>query len=53
MGWNSWNAFGCDVNSTKIMTAATEMIQLGLKDLGYQYVNSMFNLGPFVSYYLC
>ncbi|KAJ5831777.1 hypothetical protein N7474_000088 [Penicillium riverlandense] len=39
LGWNSWNAFGCDVNSTKILTAATEMIQLGLKDLGYQYVN--------------
>ncbi|KAJ5688790.1 hypothetical protein N7462_003182 [Penicillium macrosclerotiorum] len=39
LGWNSWNAFGCDINSTKIMTAATEMVNLGLKDLGYEYVN--------------
>ncbi|KAJ5177268.1 uncharacterized protein N7482_003145 [Penicillium canariense] len=39
LGWNSWNAFGCDVDSTKIMTAANEMVKLGLKDLGYEYVN--------------
>nr|O94221.1 RecName: Full=Probable alpha-galactosidase B; AltName: Full=Melibiase B; Flags: Precursor [Penicillium simplicissimum]CAA08915.1 alpha-galactosidase 1 [Penicillium simplicissimum] len=39
LGWNSWNAFGCDVDSTKIMTAANEMVHLGLKDLGYEYVN--------------
>jgi alpha-galactosidase len=42
LGWNSWNAFGCDVDSTKIMTAANEMVNLGLKDLGYEYVNSEF-----------
>ncbi|KAJ5191839.1 uncharacterized protein N7498_010824 [Penicillium cinerascens] len=39
LGWNSWNAFGCDVNEDKIMTAANEMVKLGLKDLGYEYVN--------------
>jgi alpha-galactosidase len=40
LGWNSWNAFGCDINSTKVMTAATEIVNLGLKDRGYEYVNS-------------
>ncbi|KAL2010758.1 hypothetical protein VTN00DRAFT_6565 [Thermoascus crustaceus] len=39
LGWNSWNAFACDINEDKIMTAATEMVNLGLKDLGYEYVN--------------
>ena len=40
MGWNSWNAFNCDVNETKILTAANEIVNLGLKDAGYEYVNS-------------
>ncbi|OOQ88982.1 putative alpha-galactosidase B [Penicillium brasilianum] len=39
LGWNSWNAFGCDIDSTKLMTAANEIVNLGLKDLGYEYVN--------------
>lgn len=39
LGWNSWNAFGCNVDETKILTAANEMVSLGLHDLGYQYVN--------------
>jgi alpha-galactosidase len=41
LGWNSWNAFGCDINSTKILTAANKIVNLGLKDRGYEYVNSM------------
>jgi alpha-galactosidase len=43
LGWNSWNAFGCDVNETKIMTAANEVVNLGLKDAGYEYINSRFS----------
>ncbi|KAK2763209.1 hypothetical protein FQN54_009845 [Arachnomyces sp. PD_36] len=39
LGWNSWNAFKCDVDEEKIMTAANEIVDLGLKDLGYSYVN--------------
>jgi alpha-galactosidase len=39
LGWNSWNAFGCDINSTKILTAANELVSLGLKDAGYSYIN--------------
>ena len=38
MGWNSWNAFGSKNNEelTKAMTDA--IINLGLADLGYEYV---------------
>jgi len=39
LGWNSWNAFGCDVDETKILTAANSLVSLGLKDAGYEYVN--------------
>ncbi|KAJ5165648.1 Aldolase-type TIM barrel [Penicillium coprophilum] len=39
LGWNSWNAFGCEIDSKKIVTAANEVVNLGLKDLGYEYVN--------------
>ncbi|KAJ5262702.1 hypothetical protein N7524_008007 [Penicillium chrysogenum] len=39
LGWNTWNAFGCDIDSTKIITAANEVINRGLKDLGYEYIN--------------
>ncbi|KAE9382106.1 glycoside hydrolase family 27 protein [Stipitochalara longipes BDJ] len=39
LGWNSWNAFGCNINETNIMTAAEQLVNLGLKDVGYEYVN--------------
>jgi hypothetical protein len=42
LGWNSWNAFGCNVDETKIMTAANQIVNLGLKDSGYEYVNSEY-----------
>jgi alpha-galactosidase len=38
LGWNSWNAYFCDVNQTKIMQAANAMVDLGFKDAGYEYV---------------
>lgn len=38
MGWNSWNAFGCDVNETSILSAAKSIISLGLQDLGYDTI---------------
>lgn len=38
MGWNSWNAFGCDVNESDILTAAKSIVDLGLKDVGYNTV---------------
>ncbi|PMD32714.1 glycoside hydrolase family 27 protein [Hyaloscypha variabilis F] len=39
LGWNSWNAFGCNINETNILTAANQLVSLGLKDVGYEYVN--------------
>jgi hypothetical protein len=40
LGWNTWNAFGCNINETNILTAANQIVKLGLKDAGYEYVNS-------------
>ncbi|KAI0785672.1 glycoside hydrolase superfamily [Abortiporus biennis] len=39
LGWNHWNAYGCNINETKIVATANQMISLGLKAAGYQYVN--------------
>ncbi|KDR71599.1 hypothetical protein GALMADRAFT_143854 [Galerina marginata CBS 339.88] len=39
LGWNSWNAYGCNVNSAKVLAAANQFVSLGLKTAGYQYVN--------------
>jgi len=39
MGWNSWNAFACDISETSIKAAADAIVQSGMKDVGYQYVN--------------
>jgi alpha-galactosidase len=38
MGWNSWNAFDCNINEAKIMAAADALVTSGMKDAGYQYV---------------
>jgi len=39
MGWNSWNAFGTDVNEDKVMGAAKTIVDTGLAKLGYSYIN--------------
>ncbi|KAF2740832.1 alpha-galactosidase [Polyplosphaeria fusca] len=39
LGWNSWNAFACNIEESKFLTAAQKFIDLGLKDVGYEYVN--------------
>ena len=39
MGWNTWNHFGCTINADVIISAAQSIVQLGLKDLGYTYIN--------------
>jgi alpha-galactosidase len=39
MGFNDWNAFGCDVNETLIKETADFFVSSGLKNAGYQYVN--------------
>ncbi|KAF8456864.1 glycoside hydrolase superfamily [Kalaharituber pfeilii] len=39
LGFNSWNAFRCDIEEENFITAAEKMVSLGLKDAGYIYVN--------------
>jgi alpha-galactosidase len=39
MGWNSWNHFHCNIEEQLIRDTAQAMIDLGLKDVGYNYVN--------------
>lgn len=38
MGWNTWNTFGKEINEELILTTADKIIELGLKDLGYEYI---------------
>lgn len=39
MGWSSWNEYGCDITEDVFVTVGNLIISLGLKDLGYEYVN--------------
>jgi alpha-galactosidase len=39
MGFNNWNAFGCDVSETLIKETADKLVSSGLAALGYRYVN--------------
>lgn len=38
MGWNDWNAFGCNINESILLDNARAMVDYGLRDLGYKYV---------------
>ncbi|KAJ4382174.1 hypothetical protein N0V86_002505 [Didymella sp. IMI 355093] len=38
MGWNNWNAFGCDVSEDLLYTTSDQILSLGLRDLGYDHV---------------
>ena len=39
MGYNTWRAFNCNYNDTIIKKQAQLMVSLGLRDLGYVYMN--------------
>jgi alpha-galactosidase len=39
LGWNSWNEYGCNINETIFLQVSDHLVELGLKDLGYNYVN--------------
>ncbi len=39
MGWNSWNRFGCNIDEGLIRSTADAMVNTGLRDAGYKYVN--------------
>lgn len=31
LGWNSWNAYGCNITEEKFLSAAKKLVDLGLK----------------------
>lgn len=35
---NTWNSFACNMNETVVLDAARRIVELGFKDLGYNYV---------------
>ncbi|MEO6909325.1 MAG: glycoside hydrolase family 27 protein [Edaphobacter sp.] len=39
MGWNSWNHFAGRVNEADVRSAADELVNTGMRDAGYIYVN--------------
>lgn len=39
LGYNTWNAYHCDINEDLILETAELMVSLGLSDAGYKYVN--------------
>lgn len=39
MGWNDWNAFGCDVSAELVEQTADAMVANGLAAAGYRFVN--------------
>ena len=39
MGWNSWNKFACNINENIIKEIADKMVETGLRDAGYVYIN--------------
>jgi alpha-galactosidase len=39
MGWNDWNAFGCNVSDSLVRATADAFVSAGLRDAGYTYVN--------------
>lgn len=39
MGWNSWNAFGSDIDEAKVMGSAKTIVDAGLAAKGYRYID--------------
>ncbi len=39
MGWNSWNCWGLTVTQEKVIASAQALIDKGLVDYGYSYIN--------------
>lgn len=39
MGWSSWNKFAFNINEKVLKETADKMVELGLVDLGYVYLN--------------
>ena len=39
MGWSSWNTYRVHISDTLILKQANAMVQSGLKEVGYTYIN--------------
>ncbi len=39
MGWSSWNCWGAAVSQEKVLSSARAMVEKGLRDHGWTYVN--------------
>lgn len=39
MGWNSWNCWGCSVTDEKVRQSARAMVEKGLINYGWSYIN--------------
>ncbi|KAJ7185889.1 glycoside hydrolase superfamily [Mycena filopes] len=39
LGYNTWNAYQCNIDQDLVLTTAKLVVSLGLQDVGYQYVN--------------
>lgn len=39
MGWNSWNCWGNSVSQEKVMSSAQAMLDKGLVDYGWSFIN--------------
>jgi alpha-galactosidase len=39
MGWNSWNSWACAVDDAKVRASAKAMVESGLIDHGWTYIN--------------
>ncbi len=39
MGWNSWNSWACAVDDAKVRASARAMVESGLIDHGWTYIN--------------
>ena len=39
MGWNSYNVWGAQIDATRVLAAATAMVDSGLSEHGFTYIN--------------
>ena len=39
MGWNTWNKFGCNINEKLISDSIDKIVESGLAEAGYKYIN--------------
>ena len=40
MGFTTWNAFGSEVSQADVLKTANKMVELGISEYGYSYVNT-------------